>query len=101
MRLLLKLLLHHSTSILDPTHTAHAHFFFFLNNPAPPELYPLSLHAPLPILPAIPLIRVGSFSFTRTVCDNVRFERMGMPLTLVPESARISNSSCRVTSPSG
>src|SRR5258708_3102180 len=24
-------------------------FFFFLNNPAPPEIYPLPLHAPLPI----------------------------------------------------
>src|SRR2546422_5535988 len=24
-------------------------FFFFLNNPPPPEIYPLPLHAPLPI----------------------------------------------------
>src|SRR3990170_1473618 len=24
-------------------------FFFFLNDPAPPEIYPLPLHAPLPI----------------------------------------------------
>src|SRR2546430_169406 len=24
-------------------------FFFFFNNPAPPEIYPLPLHAPLPI----------------------------------------------------
>src|SRR5260370_841288 len=27
----------------------HISFFFFFNNPAPPEFYPLPLHAPLPI----------------------------------------------------
>src|SRR5256885_14572377 len=26
-----------------------SHFFFFLNDPAPPEIYPLPLHAALPI----------------------------------------------------
>src|SRR5260370_37769592 len=27
------------------------HFFFFFNDPAPTEIYPLSLHAALPIFP--------------------------------------------------
>src|SRR5258708_1651990 len=28
-------------------------FFFFFNDPAPPEIYPLPLHAPLPIWPRV------------------------------------------------
>src|SRR5256885_76941 len=33
-----------------PSSTTHptSHYFFFFNNPAPPEIYPLSLHAALP-----------------------------------------------------
>src|SRR5256884_9535694 len=31
-------------------------FFFFLNEPAPPEIYPLSLHDPLPLSGCPPLI---------------------------------------------
>jgi len=45
-----------------------------------------------------PPIMVGSSCLTRTVCVSVRFEMMGMPLTLEPERERISNSSSRVTS---
>src|SRR5258708_17640103 len=38
------------------------HYFFFFNDPAPPEIYPLSLHAALPISPARevhPAVRLG------------------------------------------
>src|SRR2546429_507550 len=34
---------------LDSLHKESAFLFFFLNDPAPPEIYPLPLHDPLPI----------------------------------------------------
>src|SRR2546425_1089349 len=34
---------------LATCHNINNSFFFFLNDPAPPEIYPLSLHDPLPI----------------------------------------------------
>src|SRR5256884_461304 len=40
---------HHALVILPCL--LHALFFFFLNNPAPPEISPLPPHDPLPILP--------------------------------------------------
>src|SRR5256885_8762349 len=36
----------------------HLVFFFFFNDPAPPEIYPLSLHAALPISAVIPDARM-------------------------------------------
>src|SRR2546430_10247329 len=33
------------------TSAAPSRFFFFLNDPAPTDIYPLPLHAPLPISP--------------------------------------------------
>src|SRR2546430_12407816 len=48
-------------------------FFFFLNDPAPPEIYPFSLHDPLPILLGEP----GEFG-----ANTVGAERAG--LALVP-----------------
>src|SRR2546430_17088960 len=38
---------YHTISIFDPL-SVHT-FFFFFNDPAPPEIYPLSLHDALPI----------------------------------------------------
>src|SRR5208337_2363618 len=45
-----------------------------------------------------PTIKEVSFSLRRTVCVTLRLEIVGIPLTLFPERALISNSSCRVTS---
>src|SRR5260370_178850 len=39
---------HWSTSAISIPPLPYS-FFFFLNDPAPPEIYPFPLHAPLPI----------------------------------------------------
>src|SRR2546430_5932639 len=55
-------------------------FFFFFNDPAPPEIYPFSLHAPLPIFGCVvvrestqvlnPPAGVGIFTFAITRSTN-------------------------------
>jgi len=73
----------------------------------PPNAYPTIGSSAKPGRPVMervcsvsvrPPIRVGSSCLTRTVCRQRAMERMGIPFTLDPDSARISNSRSRVTS---
>src|ERR1035441_1890784 len=49
-----------------PCHAAHppAHTFFFLNDRAPTEIYPLPLHAPLPIPPRLHRLDAEPVTYT-------------------------------------
>src|SRR6478672_12395242 len=50
-----------STSLYKLQPASHgSHFFFFFNDPATTEIYPLSLHDALPIRPARPTKSYGS-----------------------------------------
>src|SRR5256714_7657597 len=46
-------------------------FFFFLNDPAPPEIYPLPLHDPLPIPAAIPPPRITTSGSTALMIEAI------------------------------
>src|SRR5207248_3876301 len=73
---------------IHPNHSSPSSTFFFCNDPAPPEIYTLSLHDALPICRAVrPLVgawqrRCTIGLFERERRDKVALERIGKPRQL-------------------
>src|SRR2546430_12916119 len=74
----------------------HTHFFFFFNDPAPPKIYPLSLHDALPIClrPKMPVVMLTAYG---TVSRGVEAMKLGAVDFLDRKSTRLNSSHSQIS----